>query len=362
LKTIACGMLVLALGMGSAVGAAPALPEVPFRAGVSFVLAVSSPPDQVVKGAGVIAGDYEMVVSLDAAGDAGLTQTAFYDGTDETGRHRRGKVRRTVSAEDVATGGVQVQGFHSSDPPALPGTTSLGPSLAFMRELAKTGRARYAFRMFAFNDVIRGELRRVGSVRFPVIINRRRVELDAIRLEGQLELAGVRAPYEMIVLDHPRHPLSLRIAYGPRGAGFPFEPRFAREIVRVNFAEEERALEKTLERDCRVEVPGIHFDFNLDTIQPQSLPALREIAAALRAMPTRRVVVEGHTDDVGTEAYNDDLSSRRARSVRRALEDEPGVDVRFIDTRGFGERRPLESNLTLAGRARNRRVEIACAP
>lgn len=349
--------------MAVAANAVGAVPDIPFRAGVSFVVAVNSPAGNVKKGLGIVAGDYELVVQLDAVTANDFTQTTYFDGPDESGVHRRGKVRRTIRLRDLENGGIQVQGFHSTDPPVIPGTTALGPSREWMRTLRARGAAPYAFRQFAFNDVIEGTLRRVpGDVKFPVIVNGRRVELSAIKVEGQLAQGDVSAPAEMILLDHPQHPFSLRIAYGARGEGFPFKPRFAREIVRIDYADDEQRLEKALEQNCRVEVPGIYFDFNLDSIKPESKPALEQIAATVRAVPGRRIVIEGHTDDVGSEAYNDDLSARRAQAVRAALADEPGVDVSKVTTRGFGERKPIESNQTIAGRARNRRVELACAP
>lgn len=69
----------------------------------------------------------------------------------------------------------------------------------------------------------------------------------------------------------------------------------------------------------------------------------------------RKVRVEGHTDDLGDSAYNDDLSARRADSVAVWLR-EHGIDAARLETAGFGSRRPIESNTTEEGRARNRRV------
>ena len=73
------------------------------------------------------------------------------------------------------------------------------------------------------------------------------------------------------------------------------------------------------------------------------------------------MTLEGHTDNIGTDRYNDDLSSRRAAAVKTALVRVHGADAALLTTTGFGERRPIESNNTLFGRARNRRVELVCA-
>jgi outer membrane protein OmpA-like peptidoglycan-associated protein len=105
---------------------------------------------------------------------------------------------------------------------------------------------------------------------------------------------------------------------------------------------------------------GIYFDFNQATIKPESERALKEIAAALKG-ERRRIAIEGHTDNIGTDRYNDDLSARRAAAVKTALVRDHGIAETSLTTAGFGERRPIETNDTLSGRARNRRVELVCA-
>ena len=139
------------------------------------------------------------------------------------------------------------------------------------------------------------------------------------------------------------------------------QPDFARDIVRIDFPQEQPALVSALKKDCRVEVPGIYFDFDRDTLKPQSERALREMAAALQAMPRQAFRVEGHTDNIGGDRHNDDLSARRAAAVKAALVRDFGVDGSRLSTAGFGARRPVETNATLVGRARNRRVELVCA-
>jgi OOP family OmpA-OmpF porin len=70
-----------------------------------------------------------------------------------------------------------------------------------------------------------------------------------------------------------------------------------------------------------------------------------------------RVSIEGHTDSIGTDAYNQKLSERRARTVRDHMVGQ-GIAADRITTRGFGESKPIASNETAEGRAQNRRVEI----
>ncbi len=103
---------------------------------------------------------------------------------------------------------------------------------------------------------------------------------------------------------------------------------------------------------------AILFDTAKDTIKPQSSAVLDAIATLLRDHPElRRVRVEGHTDNRGTAAYNKDLSQRRARSVVRALV-QRGIDAARLVPQGYGFDRPVASNATALGRAKNRRVEF----
>jgi OmpA-OmpF porin, OOP family len=103
---------------------------------------------------------------------------------------------------------------------------------------------------------------------------------------------------------------------------------------------------------------SIHFDTDKATIKAESNPILDAIAGLLRDHPElRRVRVEGHTDNRGTAAYNKDLSQRRARSVVRALV-QRGIDPGRLLSEGYGFDRPVASNATALGRAKNRRVEF----
>jgi outer membrane protein OmpA-like peptidoglycan-associated protein len=107
---------------------------------------------------------------------------------------------------------------------------------------------------------------------------------------------------------------------------------------------------------------SIQFESGKDTIQRRSLPVLDEIAKLLADHPElRRVRVEGHTDDVGAAAYNKDLSERRAASVVRYLVAK-GVAKERLAAAGYGFERPIASNATALGRAKNRRVEFRIVP
>jgi len=355
-------LLSLIVASYAAHGAAQS-PVVPIVSNLNIVLAVAN---NVAPGAdapaGVLQGDYEMVVTLTNVSASGITHETSFEGTDAAGVKRKGTVRRVVSSADLAAAPLQILGFHLGDSAAVSGATALGPSLSVTRALVKTGATAYAFRQWIDADVISGTLQRSAKspVKFPVLLNGTRVELDAILATGQMALGSAARPFETVILDHPQYPISLRIAYGPRNGSFPFKPDFLREVVRIDLPVSETSIGAVLKKDCRVELQGIYFDFNRDTLQPQSAPALKGIADALTASKGR-FTIEGHTDNIGTDRYNDDLSTRRAAAVKAALVREYGIDAASLTTLGYGERRPIETNDTLAGRARNRRVELVCA-
>jgi len=101
---------------------------------------------------------------------------------------------------------------------------------------------------------------------------------------------------------------------------------------------------------------SIHFDTGKATIKRDSFGLLDEVAALIIKHPEfKRIRVEGHTDNVGSASYNKDLSAQRAASVLRHLIGK-GVPPKRLESRGFGMERPIRSNATALGRAKNRRV------
>lgn len=116
---------------------------------------------------------------------------------------------------------------------------------------------------------------------------------------------------------------------------------------------------KQLERDCRVTLVGVHFDFNKATLRPDSTAVLAKAAALIKAHPALALEVAGHTDAVGDGAYNDRLSQQRAEAVMAWLVGH-GAAAGKLSARGYGKARPVADNDTDAGRAKNRRVELAC--
>ena len=109
-------------------------------------------------------------------------------------------------------------------------------------------------------------------------------------------------------------------------------------------------------------MPGnITFAFDSSNLQPQFLPVLDNVAGTLSQYNQTIVEVAGHTDSVGTDAYNQALSERRANSVAGYLGSRGIMQQRMIVV-GAGETRPVASNDTDSGRAQNRRVEITLVP
>jgi outer membrane protein OmpA-like peptidoglycan-associated protein len=119
----------------------------------------------------------------------------------------------------------------------------------------------------------------------------------------------------------------------------------ARQPVRVGAAEE------------RIVLRGINFDFDKAIIKPEFMPVLDQGVDILRKNPNLRITVEGYTDSVGTVAYNQGLSERRARAVGDYFA-KKGIDRGRISTIGYSEFFPKYDNKTAEGRYLNRRVEI----
>lgn len=108
-----------------------------------------------------------------------------------------------------------------------------------------------------------------------------------------------------------------------------------------------------------VTLKGVYFDFNKATLKfPQSQEALQAAYQILKDNPTIRVEIQGHTDNIGSEEYNQKLSERRAWAVVNYLVQQMGVDAARLTARGYGESMPKASNDTPEGRALNRRVEF----
>ena len=119
-----------------------------------------------------------------------------------------------------------------------------------------------------------------------------------------------------------------------------------------------------LAKACHVALYGVLFDFNKSTLQPSSDAALQPAANMMAADKTLKLEVQGHTDNVGNDAYNQTLSEARAKAVATWLT-QHGVAADRLTAKGYGKTKPVADNGSDEGRAKNRRVEIAdpgCSP
>ncbi|KIQ00765.1 MULTISPECIES: OmpA family protein [Pseudomonas] len=106
----------------------------------------------------------------------------------------------------------------------------------------------------------------------------------------------------------------------------------------------------------RVEL-DVKFDFDKAAVKEESYGDIKSLADFMNQYPQTSTTVEGHTDSVGTDAYNQKLSERRANAVRDVLVNQYGVGANRVNSAGYGESRPVADNATEEGRAINRRVE-----
>ncbi len=130
-------------------------------------------------------------------------------------------------------------------------------------------------------------------------------------------------------------------------------------VTSIRLAESETdVLYDALTAKGRWVTQGILFATGKADLQPESRPVLKEIATTLQKYPDLKVLIEGHTDNVGSSASNLTLSDARAAAVKTALVGDFGVDADRVSTKGLGDSRPAVPNTTAVGRAQNRRVEV----
>jgi len=205
-----------------------------------------------------------------------------------------------------------------------------------------------------------------GTHAFPVLLNDMRVSLPAIHAQCNSE----DETGDFYILDDAENPLALawklgsgdtlqvvKISYPPAPDGSAGTGAGSGGGGGAGTGPGQQ-IEQQLQEKGQAEVYGIYFDFASDKIKPESEPVLKEIADALGHNPTWKLRVEGHTDNVGGDQYNLDLSQRRAEAVKQALGARYHIVADRLTPQGFGASHPKEPNDTLAGRARNRRVEL----
>lgn len=144
----------------------------------------------------------------------------------------------------------------------------------------------------------------------------------------------------------------LAAALAAAGCARQLSPSEREEARRANLE-----LKSVMDMVSSREIPPIDFEFNSDRLKTTSYELLDRIAHILMNHNKLKLIVSGHTDDVGSDEYNDDLSMRRASAVKFYLA-KKGVYPDFIRTYGHGERQPVIRETTEQARALNRRVEF----
>jgi OOP family OmpA-OmpF porin len=136
------------------------------------------------------------------------------------------------------------------------------------------------------------------------------------------------------------------------------EPDNPMLVGTFRYAEGGKTLKQQLDEAGRIVTHGILFDSGSDKIKGESYKTLADIGALLTDNPALRLSIEGHTDSDGADDYNLKLSQRRSESVRTYLIENYKVDGNRLESKGWGESKPIDTNNTPEGKANNRRVEL----
>jgi outer membrane protein OmpA-like peptidoglycan-associated protein len=306
---------------------------------------------------------------------------------------------RIVRREDVQAATREKVLFSSTDPELLPGQTFAGTSAAVLAALARTGKVAFVLGINEPDEGLqslgaaagslsggggsdtaplvlsgvqmllaspsrhyyRGTLVRVGADEpFSVLLDGRRTTLPAMHARGELRFADRTITPELWWLDEPGNPLTLKWAIG---GSYEIVTRIDRPPAQAGGAGggtgATRVAAGLSSRACRAELAGVYFTTGSAQVLDASLPALGRFAALVAQHPGWQLTIEGHTDNIGSAAYNLDLSARRAEAVRQVLISRFGVAAARLKAKGYGMTRPVESNANDQGRAHNRRVEVS---
>jgi OOP family OmpA-OmpF porin len=360
---------------------------IPLRPGLVVVTAINEPGRGDYESLKRVTGVTDRAITLSISGDAPEAgdplsslvgeKKARASGKPET---RSFRIRRTVRAEDLKNAREYRSYFHENAPDMFPGSTALGVSSLILGELKTKGHTELsifgrrgaagalgsllggllgaqASQELDAGGKATGTLRRVTQAQqtMTILVNGRPTPLPVVHARGTLG----DSDGEFTFLDDPGNPLSLKYSYR----------EMQLQVVRIEFAVNSTTavagaatIATQLASTGKAEIYGIYFDFASDRIKEESEPVLTEIAKALADNPAWRLSVDGHTDSIGGDSANLDLSKRRAAAVKQALVARHKVASARLTTDGFGASRPKETNATLEGRARNRRVELIRQP
>jgi outer membrane protein OmpA-like peptidoglycan-associated protein len=363
----ALGALLLATAVSPDLAQDPAPARIPLVTGLVLGSVLHSP-----------LGEREDVIEIRSA-DATGVHYAWHERTIQAnGDTTDGFRKRFVSAGDLA-GAPRFDDVFARDEQVRPGFTALTLSSAVYQQLLDAGSAPFSVMvipdearksplsgtaldaLFSAQRVrYKGTLTRISPAPepFPLLLDGVRTGLPALHVKGSFASGLKHAEWELWVLADSAHPLLLKSVL--QGDVF--------QMVRADLPDssakkggapmEGGLIEAEMAKRCRIEIPGVYFAFGTAAIDPISDRVLAELAKGLAGHPDWKVTVEGHTDSVGTDAANKALSERRAEAVRARLAQRHGVNTKSWGAVGYGATKPRESNSTIEGRARNRRVEL----
>jgi len=370
-------LLILVAFCSTLLAGAPPVTKIPLCPGLTVVTAISQPE-----------GDYESIKTIESidSGAIRLKYSTEHVEQDNPGHTlRKLTLLRTIRDADLREAKLYLQQFATNTPADVPGTTAIGTSSAVLAALKTKGEAELG--VFDLPSALPGsskisadpkthpnvldyyeiyKIRRVesGPVMVPVTVNGVKTQLPAIHATGRSDYYGYKA--EFFFLDDESNPLSLKwrlrigsVRAGPQAGG----DRDTLEVVKIAYrcsAADTRIgrLERALAETGHADVYDIYFSFNSDQIRDESEPTLREIGDVLGRHPDWKLSIDGHTDGIAGDAFNLDLSKRRAAAVKNALVARFNIATGRLTTAGYGKSRPVDTNETPEGRARNRRVEL----
>lgn len=178
-----------------------------------------------------------------------------------------------------------------------------------------------------------------GADSLEISIDDKPVKLAALRARGSNGC-------HIWIADQPAFPMLLKSDCGSLlVATAAYDPKVVSAALVNRLAASDTATTST-----------ILFDFNSASLQPQSKPVLDALGAYLKKYTDRRLIIEGHTDNVGTAAKNLALSVQRAEAVKTYLLTQSGIAANRLTTKGYGFNQAVANNTTPEGRSRNRRV------
>lgn len=185
-------------------------------------------------------------------------------------------------------------------------------------------------------------------------------ETDRLRLEARTREADQATQRAQQETRNAQLAQQQAMSAEQRAAQQQAAARSAQERVGALEAQLREMEAQQTERGLLVTLGDVLFAFDKAELSPQAAPRLDKLARFLAQFPDRKMLIEGYTDSVGSDAYNLSLSERRAQAVRDALV-QRGVDSARITARGYGKVHPVADNGSADGRAMNRRVEIVIA-